>query len=65
MTHYTVDELIVRWKREELTEEQMIGQLVQALATVEQRRRALERRVPAEQVVAAPAPTVKGGPKRR
>src|SRR5690349_5641672 len=45
MTHYTTDELIVRWKREELTTEQMIGQLVQALATVEQRLRALERRL--------------------
>ena len=48
MTHYTTDELIVRWKREELTMEQMIGQLIQVVAALEQRLRALERRVPEE-----------------
>jgi hypothetical protein len=66
MTHYTVDELIVRWKREELTGEQMVGQVVQALATHEQRLRAVERHVLEEQVVAEPATEpLKVGTKRR
>ncbi len=65
MTHYTTEELIVRWKREELTVEQMVGQLVQALAAQEQRLRALERRVPEEQVVAPTASPPKAAPKRR
>ena len=65
MTHYTTEELIVRWKREELTVEQMIGQLVQALAAQEQRLRALERRLPEDSsVVPAPLPA-KVGTKRR
>lgn len=48
MSHYTAEELIARWKREELTVEQTVGQLVQVLAALEQRLRALERRVPEE-----------------
>ena len=31
MSHYTVDELIARWKREEMTAEQAIGQILLAL----------------------------------
>ena len=46
VSHYPLEELIVRWKREELTPEQMIGQLLQALHALEQRLRAVERRVP-------------------
>jgi hypothetical protein len=48
MSHYTLEDLIALWKREELTVEQMVGQLVQALAAQEQRLHALERRVPEE-----------------
>lgn len=46
MSHYTLEELIMRWKREELTVEQMIGQFALVLAALEQRLRAVERRVP-------------------
>ena len=44
MSHYTVEELIARWKREELTAEQMIGQILQVLLVQQQRLRELERR---------------------
>ncbi len=42
MSHYTIDELIARWKREELTAEQMIGQILQVVR--EQERRAVAER---------------------
>ena len=64
MSHYTLEELIARWKREEVTMEQMIGQLALVLATLEQRLRAVERRVPEERVVTTTEPP-KVGPKRR
>ena len=51
MSHYTLEDLIARWKREELSVEQMIGQFALVLAAQEQRLRALERRVPEEPVV--------------
>jgi len=43
MSHYTVEELIARWKREELTAEQMIGQILQVLKEQERRMRELGR----------------------
>ena len=46
MSHYTLEDLIARWKREELPVEQMIGQFALVLASLEQRLRAVERRVP-------------------
>jgi hypothetical protein len=46
MSHYTLEDLIARWKREELSVEQMIGQFALVLASLEQRLRAVERRVP-------------------
>jgi hypothetical protein len=42
MSHYTIEELIARWKREELTVEQMIGQILQVMR--EQERRAVAER---------------------
>lgn len=50
MSHYTVDELIARWKRDELTVEQLLGQLLQVLREHEQRLKELARATP-------PAPT--------
>jgi hypothetical protein len=37
MSHYTVEELIARWKKESITAEQMIGQILQVLRVHEQR----------------------------
>ena len=48
MSHYTLEDLIARWKREELSVEQMLGQVALVLVAQEQRLRALERRVPEE-----------------
>jgi hypothetical protein len=45
MSHYTIEELIARWKREELTAEQMIGQMLQVLREQERRLRELARLV--------------------
>ena len=45
MSHYTIEELIARWKKEELTAEQVIGQLLQLLRASEERLRAVERRL--------------------
>jgi hypothetical protein len=46
MSQYTLEELINRWRQEELTSEQMIGQLLLALAALQQRVRDVERRLP-------------------
>ena len=43
MSHYTIEELIARWKREELTAEQTIGQILQLLREHERRMRELAR----------------------
>ena len=43
MSHYSVEELIARWRREELTAEQMIGQILQVLREHERRIRELAR----------------------
>jgi hypothetical protein len=40
VSHYTVEELIARWKKEELTVEQVIGQLL--LLALEQQRQLRE-----------------------
>lgn len=56
MSHYTLDELIARWKKEDLTAEQMIGQLLQALQAQQQRLRELERRLSPAAEDTAPAP---------
>ena len=44
MSSYTIEELIARWKREELTVEQMIGQMLQVLREQERRLRELGRK---------------------
>lgn len=46
VSHYPLDELVSRWRREELTPEQMIGQLLLLLRAYEDRLKALERRLP-------------------
>jgi hypothetical protein len=43
MSHYTVEELIARWRKEDLTVEQMIGQILQVLRVHEQRLREVAR----------------------
>jgi hypothetical protein len=43
VSHYTIEELIARWRKEELTSEQVIGQILQLLRATEERLRALER----------------------
>jgi hypothetical protein len=49
MSHYTLDELIDQWRREKLTAEQMIGQILQVLKEQERRMRELGRGIaPAE-----------------
>jgi hypothetical protein len=53
VSQYTLEELIVRWKQEEMTADQMIGQILLVLQTVLQRQRELERQRP---------PTVEGTP---
>ena len=39
MSNYTIEELIARWRREELTVEQVIGQILLVLKDQEQRLR--------------------------
>jgi hypothetical protein len=39
MSHYTIDELIARWKNEELTAEQAIGQILLLLKEQERKRK--------------------------
>ena len=43
MSTYTLDELIARWKHEDLTPEQMIGQLLQLLRRIDARLHELEQ----------------------
>lgn len=52
MNHYSIEELIARWKREELTAEQLLGQLLLVLRDHEQRLKELGRATPP----ALPAP---------
>ena len=46
MSHYTVEELIARWRNEALTVEQMIGQILQVLRVHEQRLKEAGRSAP-------------------
>jgi hypothetical protein len=46
VSHYTPEQLIERWKREELTSEQTIGQILQVLREQELRLRELARQLP-------------------
>ncbi len=43
MSHYSIEELIARWKREELSVEQMIGQLLLVLREHERRLKEASR----------------------
>jgi hypothetical protein len=43
MSHYTIDELIARWRNEELTAEQAIGQILLLLKEQERRRKEAQR----------------------
>jgi hypothetical protein len=54
MSHHTLEELVELWKREKLTVEQMIGQLLQSLQAQQQRLRELERRLPPSDTPSAP-----------
>jgi hypothetical protein len=49
MSHYTVEELIARWRNEALTVEQMIGQILQVLRVHEQRLKDVGRAAPTSQ----------------
>ena len=44
MSHYTIDELIARWKKEQLSVEQVIGQLLLIVYEQQQLLRELPRR---------------------
>lgn len=44
MGTYNLDELITLWEREKLTTEQIVGQILLALRTLNERIRELERR---------------------
>ncbi|MFL5803818.1 MAG: hypothetical protein ACJ8CR_19005 [Roseiflexaceae bacterium] len=46
MSQYTMEQLIARWKQEEMTADQMIGQILLVLQAILQRLRELERRPP-------------------
>ena len=46
MSHYTVEELIARWRKESMTVEQMIGQILQVLRVHEQRLKESGRAAP-------------------
>jgi len=43
VSHYTLDELIARWKKEDMTAEQMIGQLLLLLKEIDARLKELRR----------------------
>jgi hypothetical protein len=43
MSHYTIDELIARWKKEQLTTEQAIGQILLLLKELERRMKEARR----------------------
>jgi hypothetical protein len=54
VSHYTLDELLILWRREELTVEQLLGQMLQVLRAQERRLRDLERAVPAQDASGPP-----------
>ena len=43
MSNYTIDELIARWKKEDMTDEQMIGQILLLLKEIDRRLKELRR----------------------
>jgi hypothetical protein len=43
VSHYTIEDLIARWKKDELTAEQVIGQVLLLLREHERRLRELAR----------------------
>lgn len=43
MSHYTIEDLIARWKKDELTVEQVVGQVLLLLREHERRLRELAR----------------------
>jgi hypothetical protein len=45
MGMHTLDDLMRKWQREEVTAEQMVGQLLQHMSVVYERLRLVERRV--------------------
>ena len=49
MSHYTLEELIELWRREQLSAEQMIGQLLQLLREQERRLKEIARRLPPDE----------------
>jgi hypothetical protein len=61
VSHYTLDELLILWRREELTAEQLLGQLLQVLRAQERRLRELERQLPAADAGTPPSKTVRSG----
>ena len=48
MGTYSLDEIMKRWKKGELTAEQAVGQILQILQNVSQRLGSLERRFEAQ-----------------
>ena len=48
VSHYSVEDLIARWKKEELTVEQVIGQVLQVLREHDRRLREAARAAPAK-----------------
>ena len=43
MSHYSIEELIARWRKEELTVEQVIGQILLQLKELDRRQREVAR----------------------
>ena len=43
MSHYTIDELVARWKKEDMTTEQMIGQILLLLKEIDRRLKDMQR----------------------
>jgi len=59
MSHHTLEDLVELWKREKLTVEQMIGQVLQVLLTHQQRMRDFERRLPPSDAPTTPPSTTR------
>jgi hypothetical protein len=59
MSYHSIEELIELWKREKLTVEQMIGQMLQSLQAQQQRLRELERRLTTSDAPSMPAETTR------
>ena len=55
MSHYTVEELIARWKKESMSVEQMVGQILQVLRVHEQRLKEVGRAAPTAEGEPPPA----------